>query len=40
MRLYFGSAVPTVTTLMIAALLGFIGCTVPSINKGKHACQR
>ena len=28
MKLYFGGAVTTVTTLMIAALLGFIGWTV------------
>ena len=28
MKLYFGSAVTTVTTLMIAVLLGFIGWTV------------
>ena len=28
MKLYFGGAVTTATTLMIAGLLGFIGCTV------------
>lgn len=28
MKLYFGSAVTTVTTLMIAVLLGFIGWTM------------
>ena len=28
MKLYFGSAVTTAVTLMIAGLLGFIGCTV------------
>ena len=28
MKLYFGGAVTTATTLMIAVLLGFIGCTV------------
>lgn len=28
MKLYFGNTVTTVTTLMIFALLGFIGCSV------------
>ena len=28
MKLYFGSAVTTAVTLVIAGLLGFIGCTV------------
>ena len=28
MKLYFGNAVTTATTLMILALLGFIGCSV------------
>ena len=36
MKLYFGNAVTTATTLMILALLGYIGVSV--WNRGNIAC--
>lgn len=36
MRLYFGNAVTTATTLMILALLGFIGYSI--VNRANVAC--
>lgn len=36
MKLYFGNAVTTATTLMILALLGYIGFSV--WNRGNIAC--
>lgn len=40
MKLYFGNAVSTATTLMIAALLAFIGCSIYNRNSIQYWGRR
>lgn len=40
MKLYFGNAVTTATTLMILALLGFIGYSALKRNRAIFASRR